>query len=81
MVSGTPFFTTKLDGITEEYYNFLYTTNSYDTETIANEIEKVIHKEEKELDEFGMEARRFILQNKNAKKQINKVLDFLNSNI
>ena len=31
MVSGTPFFTTKLEGIPSEYYNYLYCIDSYET--------------------------------------------------
>lgn len=77
MVSGTPFFTTKLSGIPEEYCDFLYTTNSYNTETIVSDVEKILNKDEEELEKFGISAQKFVLQNKNAEKQVKAVIEFL----
>ena len=80
MVSGTPFFTTKLDGIPKEYYNYLYSVDTYNTNDLKREIEKILSKSNEELEEFGKEARKFILKNKNAKEQVKLVLNFLQLN-
>lgn len=81
MVSGTPFFTTKLEGIPSEYYNYLYCIDSYETNRIAEKIKKILEKDESELEEFGLQARKFILKNKNAEKQVKKIFDFLQDKI
>ena len=66
-------FTTKLEGIPEEYYQYLFTTESYDTDTLANEIQNIL-KNEKEISEKGVKAQKFIIQQKNAKQQIKNYL-------
>lgn len=79
MVSGTPFLTTKLKGIPEEYYDFLYTIDSFDNDRIVDKISSILNKGQKELDTFGENARKFILENKNSEKQIDKIIKFIES--
>lgn len=80
MVSGTPFFTTKLAGIPEEYYNHLYTIDSYNTDDIKNRMLEILNEKNNTLENFGIQARKFILENKNAEKQVKLVMEFLKSN-
>lgn len=79
MVSGTPVFTTHLQGIPEEYYSFLYSTKEKSTERIAEEIGRVLKKPDQELCEMGKNARNFILEQKNATVQSEKIKLFLDS--
>ncbi len=72
MASGTPFFTTKLGGIPKEYYDYLYTTESYDSKEIALQIEQLLQNNE-ELNKKGKLAQEFIISKKNAREQIKKV--------
>jgi glycosyltransferase involved in cell wall biosynthesis len=79
MVSGTPFLTTKLQGIPEEYYNFVYKMDNNDPTVIASNIIKILSISEEENNIFGERAREFILKNKNKNYQSNKVKNFLES--
>ncbi len=77
MASGTPFLTTKIEGIPEEYYNYLYTVENETKEGVKESIEAIINKSDDELKSFGLRAREFVISNKNAKVQTKIVLDFL----
>lgn len=77
MASGTPVLTTKLEGIPHEYYNYLYTTESYNDEVIKNKIVEILNKNDKDRLEFGMKARKYILNEKNSRKQVQKIVNFL----
>lgn len=77
MVSGTPFLTTKLAGIPEEYFKYLYTIDNYDIKSLKQKIKEIIAKPQTELDNFGLEARHFILENKNSEVQADKILNMI----
>lgn len=79
MVSGTPFFTTKLPGIPKEYYKYLYTIDSYNTNDIKDKIIEILDEKDDNLENLGTQAKNFILKNKNAEIQIKKIFDFLSS--
>ena len=80
MVSGTPFVTTKLDGIPKEYERYIFFTD-YDNETIIKEIEKILKMNEEEIEIIGNNAREFVINNKSAVKQVEVIDKFLKSNI
>ena len=80
MVSGTPFVTTKLDGIPKEYERYIFFTD-YDNETIIKEIEKILKMNEEEIETIGNNAREFVINNKSAVKQVEVINKFLKSNI
>lgn len=77
MVSGTPFLTTKIGGIPEEYYPYLFVTEGETPSEIKKSIESILSLSDEEREQFGLRARSFILQNKNAAKQTEKVYHFL----
>ncbi|KWX87933.1 hypothetical protein AMQ83_10010 [Paenibacillus riograndensis] len=81
MVSGTPFLSTKLEGIPSEYYEYMYTVDSHDTSVVKEKIVEILNNPQTDLDEIGGKARAFIIKNKNSKMQLNKVIDLLNKNI
>ena len=80
MVSGTPFVTTKLEGIPKEYYNYIYVVKYEDTDIIKT-IQEILNSNEKEIEAFGINARNFILKNKNPQEQVKKINNFLKDNI
>lgn len=80
MVSGTPFVTTKLDGIPKEYEKYIFFTD-YDNETIIKEIEKILKMNEEEIEIIGNNAREFVINNKSAVKQVEVINKFLKNNI
>lgn len=77
MVSGTPFLTTWLEGIPEEYYNYLYVIKEYNVDNIRKKIEEILRLPQNELNDFGNRARKFILENKNNTIQTNRIYNFL----
>lgn len=77
MASGTPFLTTNLPGIPEEYKEYLFIIESNEIEDIKSGIEKALSLTEKEREDFGKKARAFILENKNKYAQSKKVIEFL----
>lgn len=80
MVSGTPFVTTKLEGIPEEYGNYIFFTE-YKDEEIIKKIEEILKKDEKDLELLGNKARKFVIENKSAVKQVERINEFLKNNI
>lgn len=77
MASGTPYLTTKIEGIPDEYYNYLYTVENETSEGVKESIEFIMKKSNNELKEFGLSARNFVINNKNAVIQTKIVSDFL----
>ncbi len=77
MVSGTPVITTRLKGIPDEYYPYLYLLDTMDAHECAKTISEILKKSDEELFKFGNEAKNFILKNKNAKKQSERVVKLL----
>lgn len=75
--SGTPLIAYKLDGIPDEYDNYIYYVDDNTVEALKNKIVEVCMKSTQELYLFGQEARRFVLNEKNHVKQTQKVLDMV----
>ena len=80
MASGTPFVTTKLEGIPEEYGDYIFFTE-YTDDAIIKNIEEILQKDEKELELLGNKARKFVIENKSAVKQVGRINEFLKNNI
>lgn len=76
MVSGTPVLTTRLPGMPEDHYPYVYFIDDESAEGIREALVRVLSRSDEELHEFGMKARAFILENKNNCAQAEKVLRF-----
>jgi glycosyltransferase involved in cell wall biosynthesis len=79
LASGTPTITTKLPGIPEEYFNYCFVAEKDEAEGLKEKIIEISEKPQIELEEFGRKARKFILENKNPIKQVEKIFKMLNS--
>ena len=79
MLSGTPLLTTKLPGIPEEYFEYIYTFDDETIEGFAQSLHKVLSLSQIELETKGKDAQRFILKNKNNIIQTKKMIDFFSS--
>lgn len=77
MLSGTPMLMTKLPGIPNEYYDFAYTAESSDVQTLAKVIERICEKTPEELLAFGARAQNFIATQKNGCVQTAKIIKFV----
>lgn len=77
LASGTPMIGYKLDGIPDEYDQYMYIVNGADTIDLAKTIDEVLSLNEIELQQKAEKASDFIQNNKNSKIQVKKIIDFL----
>lgn len=76
LYSGTPFLTTKLEGIPKEYNQYLFMIDNNDPISIANKIDYICENYEMCL-EKSQEAKKFIIEMKNKEVQSQKLIDFI----
>jgi glycosyltransferase involved in cell wall biosynthesis len=79
MASGTPILTTKLPGMPEEYYEFIYLLEDESVEGIKNTLENILSKNRKELHERGLKSKDFVMLNKNNIVQAKKIIRMVKS--
>jgi glycosyltransferase involved in cell wall biosynthesis len=77
MLSGKPVLMYKLDGIPDEYDQYLYYINGSEPKDIADRIMEICEQPQSELDDFGQKARKFVLENKNSEVQAKKIIDMI----
>lgn len=81
MVSGTPILTTKLPGMPKEYYDFIYTIDNESVEGVKEALISTLSKPKNILNQYGLNAKQFVLNNKSNIIQTKKLLCFINKNI
>ena len=79
MVSGTPILTTKLPGMPEEYYPYIYMFDNETVEGYADTLKYVLSKPNEELQNKGKVAKEFVLQKKNNIFQTKRIMDLINA--
>jgi len=77
MASGKPVIMYKLDGIPDEYDEYLYYVNGNSAEALRDKIIEVCSKTPEEISEFGMRAREWVLREKNSVVQAKKIVDMI----
>jgi len=77
MASGTPLLTTKLPGMPEEYYPYVYLFKEETKEGYAKAIAEVLALDSEILNEKGRRASEFVLNEKNNRVQARRILDLL----
>lgn len=77
MASGTAVLTTVLPGMPKEYHPYVFLLEDESAEGIAKKMQQVLANPEEELFRKGMEARTFVLEQKNNVIQAKKILDML----
>ena len=77
MASGTPVLTTKLPGMPEEYYPYVYLLEEESAEGMAKALKEILSKPAEELAQKGAEAKKFVMEKKNNISQAKKLLDML----
>jgi glycosyltransferase involved in cell wall biosynthesis len=71
--TGRPVILCRLPGIPEEYFDYVYPLEDESVHGMATLLHEVLEKPDEELDAFGRRARAFVLENKNYKKQGEKI--------
>lgn len=77
MASGTPLLATKLPGMPEDYYPHVYLFEEESVQGYVNALKKVLSLPADTLYAKGVQAKRFVLQNKNYVAQAQRVLGLL----
>lgn len=77
MASGTPLLTTKLPGMPEDYYPHVYLFEEESVQGYADALKKVLSLPADTLYAKGVQAKRFVLQQKNYITQAQRVIGLL----
>ena len=77
MLSGKPAVMYKLEGIPDEYDDYLHYLTAEDAEGIRSQLQAVMSADYEKLLQKAEEARAFMLENKNAAAQAKKILTML----
>ncbi|WP_326187367.1 glycosyltransferase [Exiguobacterium acetylicum] len=77
MLSGTPLLTTKLPGIPQEYFDYVFSIEDESELGIMNKIQDVLDLNESELSDVGKKASQWVKKNKSKEIQIKKIISFL----
>lgn len=78
MLSGTAVLTSKLSGLTQEYFERVYLLEDTDALSIAKDIEEVLGLPPEDLANTAKKAREFIINNKLWSIQTKKIYEFIN---
>ena len=77
MSVGTPLLTTKLPGIPNDHYPYIFLIEDESSLGIYNTICSVLKNGRNELHEFGMSSKRFTLKEKNNISQCKRILELI----
>lgn len=77
LLSGRPVIAYKLDGIPDEYDNYFYYVEDDSIESLARKIEEILLLDEDVRSRFGMNARSFVLNNKNNIIASQRIIDMI----
>ncbi|MHC0036441.1 glycosyltransferase [Pseudoneobacillus sp. C159] len=77
MVSGTPTLTTKLPGMPMEYYEHVYLINDETVDGVCLALKEILTIPIEQLHNKGLEAKKFVLREKNNIMQANKIIEML----
>ena len=76
MASGTPVLTTRVGGMPNEYYDYLYFIDDETSKGISETIEKIVDMAESERERMGKTAYEFAMKEKNYLTMTRLILDF-----
>lgn len=77
MTSGTPMIGYHLEGIPDEYYEYMVTPSDLSIEALAAKIEEALQIPIPQLEEMAKKAKNFICDKKSSKCQVQRILDFI----
>jgi len=78
MMSGRPVIAYKLDGMPDEYMDYILSPKDNSPEELAKTISYYSSLPDSELKEIGLNGRKFVVDNKNARVQAQKILELFN---
>ena len=81
MASGKPVIMYKLDGIPDEYDDYLFYIQENISNAIKEKIEMVLEMPTEEVKRKASAGREFIIDKKNATVQAERIIEFINSGL
>ena len=81
MASGTPLLTTMLPGIPKDYYPYVYFFEDETVEGFALALSTVLNLSQDILSQKGLDAKEFVLENKNYVVQTSRILELVERNL
>ncbi len=76
MVSGTPVLSSRLEGIPEEYQDYIFFFEENTKESLGEKMREILDLSSEELERKGKKARDFVLEEKNNVVQAKKIIEF-----
>ena len=80
MASGTPVLMTRLPGLPEEYYPYLFFFDDETKSGFRDKLIEVLSLSPYELRDKGRNAAEYLKKNKTSDIQVSKILDFCYEN-
>lgn len=77
MGTGIPVIMTRLEGIPEAYYRYVYTISKPGPEGVSEALISFCNTNEYERREMGIHAQKYICEEKNASRQIGRMIKFV----
>ena len=81
MLSACPVLSFKVDGIPDEYFDYIIEMEKVSPECVADSITRALRMPVGDRNKIGAEAREFVLKRKNNTVQVKKMLDFVNQKV
>lgn len=77
LLSGKPVIMNKLSGVPDEYYEYIISPMDNSAEALAYSLKHVCNLSKQEQSEIGLLGRKFVIENKTAVLQANRVLNLM----
>lgn len=77
MITGKPVLSFKIDGIPENYFEYLIQMKSTSPKDISESIKYVANLSDEERKRIGDDAKEFILKYKTSKHQVKRIINFI----
>jgi len=77
LLSGRPVIVNRLPGFPDEYGQYCIFPKDETVESLAECIKSVLSMSEEERSEIGKKGREFVIKEKNAQKQVSRIIDML----
>ena len=81
MASGTPVLMTRLPGVPEEYFEYVYTIEEENAAGVQAVLEEIFRRSEQERRSFGLRAREFVAVSKSCEMQTGRIFDFVSQGL
>ncbi|MBR4155843.1 MAG: glycosyltransferase [Bacteroidales bacterium] len=77
MLTGNPAVICRMSGIPEDYYQYTFVADNGTSESLAQQLNKVLDMTDEERKTIGSSARQYILDNKTISVQSKRIVDFI----